>query len=115
MLEQTIRILAFGFGALTLMGGLLTLAVGGPAMFAGAWISAAGVVIMYVALIQRSGYRSEAAERRHDAPGPGGGESGYLDARFAPTSEAFIDPTSQLKMRVYEDPNTGERRYRAEG
>jgi hypothetical protein len=115
MLEPTIRILALGFGALTFMGGLLTLVAGGPGRFAGVWITAFGAVIICLALIQRSGYRSEAAERNHDAPGPGGGESGAMEPRFAPTSEAFIDPVSHIRMRVYEDPNTGERRYRAEG
>lgn len=115
MLEQTIRILTLGFGALTFMGGLLALAAGGPGRFSGAWIAAFGVVIMCLALYQRSGYRSEAAERNHDAPGPGGGERGAVEPRFAPTNEAFIDPVSHIRMRVYEDPNTGERRYRAEG
>jgi hypothetical protein len=70
---------------------------------------------MIAALLQRSGYRSEAAERDKSEPGPGGGETGSLEPRFVPTSEVFIDPTSRYRMRVFEDPRTGERRYKAEG
>ena len=48
-------------------------------------------------------------------PGPGGGESGFFEPRFLPTNELFVDPTSHRLMRVFADPRTGERRYRAEG
>ena len=33
------------------------------------------------------------------------------DARFRPTGERFLDPTSRTPVRVYADPATGERRY----
>ena len=115
MLHQTIRILAFGFGVLLFMGGLVALSAGGPATISGLWTVGLASAIMVAAVIQRSGYRSEAAERSNEAPGPGGGESGHMDPRFAPTTEVFIDPTSHLLMRAYEDPRTKERRYRAEG
>ena len=63
-----------------------------------------------------SRYRSDTAERSNAAPGPGGGEPpGRVEPRFRPTSEVFIDPTSDHRMRVLVDPATGERRYVAEG
>jgi hypothetical protein len=37
-----------------------------------------------------------------------------MEARFMRTDERFVDPTSHLTMRVWIDPTTGERRYRAE-
>jgi hypothetical protein len=114
MLNQTIRVLTFGLGALLFLGGVVVLGVGG-ATIAGLETVALAAAMMIAAVLQRSGYRSEAAERSNEAPGPGGGESGPMDPRFAPTREVFIDPTSHLLMRVYEDPRTSERRYRAEG
>jgi hypothetical protein len=30
------------------------------------------------------------------------------------TEETFLDPTSRIRMRVFVDPRTGERRYVAE-
>jgi hypothetical protein len=115
VLHQSIRVLAFGFGALLFLGGLVAISAGGPAAVSGLWSVALAAAIMVAAVLQRSGYRSEAAERSHAAPGPGGGEDGNVEPRFAPTNEVFVDPTSGLLMRVYEDPRTGERRYRAEG
>jgi hypothetical protein len=115
MLHQTIRYLAFGFGALAFLGGVAAIGVGGDTVISGVWAVAIGTGLMIAALLQRSRYRSEAAERSHDPPGPGGGEDGYLDPRFLPTTEVFVDPASGHVMRVFVDPRTGERRYRAEG
>jgi hypothetical protein len=115
MLDPTIRILAFVLGALFFVGGLAELAAPGGEPGSGAFAILFGTVIMVAAVIQRSRYRSEAAERGHDEPGPGGGESGSMEPRFLPTIEVFADPTSRRLMRVYVDPRTGERRYRAEG
>ena len=57
-----------------------------------------------------------AAEHTMEAPGPGGGEpTGPLEPRFRRTAEVFIDPTTHHRMRVWVDPDTGERRYLAEG
>ncbi len=49
--------------------------------------------------------------------GPGGGEplDAAMEPRFTSTDEVFVDPTSGHRMRVFLDPGTGERRYRAEG
>jgi hypothetical protein len=114
MLHQTVRVLAFGLGALLFLGGLVALSAGGEAMIAGVEAIVMAAVLMVASLIQRSGYRSEFAERHNKAPGPGGGEDGPLEHRFVPTTETFLDPTSHRLMRVYEDPRTSERRYRAE-
>ena len=116
MLHQAIRAGAFLLGVLFFLAGFVPLTAGGAdAMFTGVWSIAIGAGFMIAAVLQRSGYRSEAAELDNSAPGPGGGESGYIDPRFMPTNEVFTDPTSHFRMRVYEDPRTGERRYKAEG
>jgi hypothetical protein len=115
MLDPAIRVLAFVFGGLFFAGGLAELAVHEADAGSGVFAILIGTAIMVAAVVQRSRYRSEAAERGHDEPGPGGGESGYMEPRFMPTTEVFADPTSRHLMRVYVDPRTGERRYRAEG
>ena len=58
-------------------------------------------------------YRSAAAERTNALVGPGGGEPAgtKLEPRFRVTNEAFVDPTTGVRMRVAVDPATGERRY----
>ena len=113
-MNPTIQVLAFAVGGLCFLGGLAELGASGGA---GSGIGGIlfGTVIMVAAVLQRSRYRSEAAERANDMPGPGGGETGYLEPRFLPTTEVFADPTSRRVMRVFVDPGTGERRYRAEG
>jgi hypothetical protein len=115
MLNPTIQILAFVVGGLSFLGGLAELSVSGGDAGSGVVGILFGTAIMVAAVIQQSRYRSEAAERSHDAPGPGGGESGHLEPRFLPTNEVFADPTSHRLMRVFVDPRTGERRYRAQG
>jgi hypothetical protein len=115
MLHQAIRVGAFGLGVLCFLAGLVPLSAGGAdAVFSGVLSIAIGAGLMIGAALQRSGYRSEAAELDNSTPGPGGGERGHMEPRFIPTNEVFIDPTSHFRMRVYEDPRTGERRYKAE-
>jgi len=114
MLHLSIRALIFGLGLLMFLVGVATLSLGGPEGLAGAWVVLVGSAFMIVAVLQRSRYRSDAAERGKLDPGPGGGEVGYLEPRFAPTTELFVDPTSHRLMRVYVDSRTGERRYKAE-
>jgi hypothetical protein len=110
-----VRIVLGLFGAALLIGGV-ALAFAGGGLFIGAiWMIASGVVLVIVALIEIGRYRSEAAEKAHFQPGPGGGETTPPEPRFRPTDEVFVDPTSQRRMRVFTDPNTGERRYVAEG
>lgn len=115
MLNPTIRALAFILGGLIFLGGLVDLGVPGGDTGAGVWAILLGAAMMVAAVLQRSRYRSDSAERDHADPGPGGGETGSLEPRFLPTTEIFVDPTSHHRMRVYVDPRTGERRYRAEG
>jgi len=79
------------------------------------WLVLSGLILIVAVAIERTRYRSQEAERQQLAPGPGGGEPGRPEARFQPTDEVFVDPTSHRRMRVFLDANTGERRYVAEG
>jgi hypothetical protein len=104
-------------GVLMMLGGLV-LIVGGPIdPFSGLWLVAMGGFLVIVIAIERNRYRSAAAEHANLPAGPGGGEPAALalDARFRPTGEKFIDPTTGVRMRVVVDPSNGERRYVAEG
>jgi predicted lipid-binding transport protein (Tim44 family) len=111
---QVIRWALVVCGGLMLLGGLVTLTLG--LAFAGAalWSIAVGGVLVIVAALERTRYRSEAAERTSETAGPGGGETAAVEPRFRPTDEVFVDPTSHRRMRVLVDPRTGERRYIAE-
>jgi hypothetical protein len=115
MLHSSIRILSFVLGLLFFLGGLAMLSTHSPEAPTGLWGIVIGTAAMVTSVLQRTRYRSIAAERSNAEPGPGGGEVGYMEPRFAPTTEVFTDPTSHCLMRVYMDPRTGERRYRAEG
>jgi hypothetical protein len=103
-------------GVLLMLGGLLLIAgVAGDVTIPGLQLVAMGAFLVVAVAIERQRYRSAAAERSNAPVGPGGGEpAGTLEARFRPTGEIFIDPTSGIRMRVAVDPNTGERRYIAE-
>ena len=103
-------------GVLLMLGGLVLIAGGTELALPGLELVALGAFLVVVIAIERSRYRSDDAERSNATPGPGGGEpSGQLEARFRPTAEVFIDPTTGHRMRVVVDPATGERRYVAEG
>jgi hypothetical protein len=106
-------VFVFVFGLLVFLAGVLTVGAAG-ATADGAMAIVIGAAIMIACVLERPRYRPDGAEMVNPIPGPGGGESGYLEPRFAPTTEAFIDPTSRRRMRVFLDPRTGERRYRAE-
>jgi hypothetical protein len=110
------RVLVAGFGLL-LMFGALGLAAAGPGggLFVVLLLFGSGVVLVAGVVLERTRYRSLHAERTGAGHGPGGGETNGLEARFRPTEERFVDPTSGIPMRVYVDPRTGERRYRADG
>ena len=111
-----VRVAMGVIGVIMLLGGLVLVASGVPTLFVGAvWLIPSGVVLLIVALIEVSRYRSQAAERGGStATGPGGGETGPLEPRFQRTDEVFIDPTTNVTMRVYLDASSGERRYVAE-
>jgi hypothetical protein len=112
---QLMRVLLAVVGLLLLVGGVGVGTLGGGAIVGGIWMIASGTVLLLVAAVEVMRYRSEAAEANRATPGPGGGETGRPEARFKPTDEVFVDPTSQRRMRVYTDGRTGERRYVAEG
>jgi hypothetical protein len=84
-------------------GGVVALVVGLSAVAGGApgglvWV-VLGAIALLAVVFEKVRYRSEAA-----APGP----------PFQRTDEAFLDPTTKRRMRVYVDPSTGERRYHVE-
>jgi hypothetical protein len=112
-----LRTLVLALGALLILSGFATIAVGGWVALWGFWLVLGGLVIVGAILLERRRYRSSHAETRAADPGPGGGEplDQPLEARFSPTTERFVDPSTGLAMRVYVDAASGERRYRAEG
>src|SRR6478672_8207858 len=110
--SSVVRVVLGVIGALMMLGGALLFVFATPF---GLWLIVSGAILIVAVIIERSRYRSQAAERTHMTPGPGGGEPGPVDARFRPTDEVFVDPTSNHRMRVWVDSTTGERRYVAEG
>ena len=110
------RGLVIACGVLLVIGGLTAVAVGGTTAFSGLWLAVVGLVLIVAAIVERLRYRSEDAERLSLPAGPGGGEpvGEPLDSRFERTDEVFVDPTSDRRMRVWLDRQSGERRYRAE-
>jgi hypothetical protein len=113
MLHDSIRLVAFALGMILCLSGVALMSVGGSDAASAVLPTLLGAGLMILAILQRDRYRSEAAEKA--GPGPGGGESSWLEPRFRPTSELFRDPTSSLVMRVWVDRGTGQRRYLAEG
>jgi hypothetical protein len=103
-------------GALLVIGGLVNIAPGGAQAITGVWMVVVGLGLIVAAIIERRRYRSEVAERSDLPVGPGGGEptGEPLESRFQRTDEVFVDPTSERRMRVWLDRQSGERRYRAE-
>jgi hypothetical protein len=110
------RALALGIGVILLIGGLGAVNLGAATAPSGVWMFLIGLVLIVASIVERMRYRSETAERSGLPIGPGGGEptSEPLDVRFQRTDEVFIDPTSSVRMRVWLDRTSGERRYRAD-
>ena len=109
------RFLIAGAGIAAIVGGLaLVYSIGIEGAIPALWLLGLGAVLLIVAAIEVTRYRSEQAERHRLDPGTGGGEQGPLEPRFKRTDETFVDPTTSLRMRVFMDPATGERRYIAE-
>ncbi len=104
------------FGVLMVFAGLATVAQGGSGGVTGLWLVVVGMVLIVAGIVERFRYRSEIADQSGLPVGPGGGEpTGQpLETRFRRTDEVFVDPTSDRRMRVWLDRETGERRYRAE-
>ena len=101
-----------GIGAALVVTGLIVVAAGQPG--AGLWTILLGGSAIVAVSLERTRYRSAAAERGAGDHGPGGGETSRPQPPFHPTDEIFIDPTSGHRLRVYLDAATGERRYFAE-
>ncbi len=110
------RGLVIGLGVLMVLAGLAAVSAGNTGAIAGLWLVLVGMVLIVVAIVERWRYRSESAERSGLPVGPGGGEptGEPLESRFQRSDEVFVDPTSERRMRVWLDRQTGERRYRAE-
>jgi hypothetical protein len=117
MAATVIRALVLLVGVLMVLGGFATHGLdAGAGALSGFWLVVSGGVLIVAAVLERTRYRSEAAERESKPAGPGGGETpGAVEPRFRPTDEVFVDPTTQRRMRVLLDSRTGERRYVAEG
>jgi hypothetical protein len=111
------RGLVGGLGLILILVGIGLTAVGGPAGGLGAAVMffIPGGVLLVAVIIERTRYRSLHAERNGDLHGPGGGEPQAPEPRFRPTEERFVDPTTNVPMRVWVDPATGDRRYVPEG
>jgi hypothetical protein len=103
-------------GMLAAIGGLALIGTGNASAGSGLWLLIVGIALIIASVIERLRYRSETADLSGASIGPGGGEprGEQLEARFERTDEAFIDPTSGHRMRVWLDRRTGERRYRAD-
>ncbi len=95
---NVIRGVVIVLGTLTAVGGLVALSMGGQAAAAGVWALVIGLVLIAVALLERTRYRSTQAELSQEAPGPGGGEptDRPMEPRFRRTDERFVDPTTHI-------------------
>ena len=112
-----VRGLIAGIGVFLILLSLLIVGATGPGgdLFGALFVFVPGAVMVAGVVLERTRYRSLAAEQNGHGPGPGGGETAHPEPRFRPTEEAFLDPTTRVPMRVYVDPATGERRYVPEG
>lgn len=89
-------------GGAALIAALVALLAGVPVV--ALWCLGAGTVLLAVALLERERYDATA----YEPPAPS-----TIDP-FRPTDEVFTDPTTSERTRVWFDPDTGRRVYRAE-
>jgi hypothetical protein len=111
------RLIVLGTGVVVVILGLwLIVLPGGAGSVAGLYAVLGGLALMVGALIERIRYRSEAGDRKGEPAGKAGGEpvDTTIESRFRRTDEVFVDPTTQQRMRVWLDADSGERRYLAE-
>jgi hypothetical protein len=115
-MHQAARAFLVVVGLALMVAGLVAIVNVPDAAAAGLWWMAIGGFFVVAVALERQRYRSSTAEGAGELPGPGGGETpnAPVEARFQPTAEVFIDPSSGHRMRVLVDPATGERRYVAE-
>ena len=102
-----------GFGVVLVVSGVAIAGMAGPGgdLFGALFLVLPGLILVAGVLLERTRYRSLHAEQTGDPHGRGGGETHALEARFRPTGERFVDPTTRVPMQVWVDPGTGERRY----
>ena len=105
------RVLIGGIGALLLLGAIAVMASPVHDVVAALSLFIPGALLVAAVVLERTRYRSLSAEQTGHGPGPGGGETARPEARFRPTDERFVDPTTGVPIRVYIDPDTGDRRY----
>lgn len=101
-LTQILRILLGVVGGVSFLLGVVLILAGGSAAAIGFWPVVIGLVLLIVALYERSRYRISPPQDATDA------------SRFRPTEEVFTDPTTGQLTRVWFDAQTGEREYRPE-
>jgi hypothetical protein len=111
-----VRVLVAAIGLLLILGGFATAAATGPggSLFAALFLFIPGALALAAVVLERTRYRSLHHETTLDGHGPGGGETELPGPRFRPTDERFVDPTTGVRMRVWLDARTGERRYVAD-
>ncbi len=111
------RVILLVAGLVMVLGGLAIIASGETgAWFGGVILIACAVPLFVGAAWENARYRARENARLSSPYGPGGvPPMEALETRFRATSEVFIDPSTGARMRVYADPSSGERRYRAEG
>jgi hypothetical protein len=111
------RVVLVVFGIALVFLGLVVLAEGERGSVTGSlFLIVPGLVCLVVPWFERLRYRSNDHDRANPSVGPAGGEpTGPPEPRFQRTDEVFIDPTSGLRMRVFLDPRSGDRRYVPEG
>ena len=80
---------------------------GGGGVLFGFWLVLGGLALIVGVAIERTRYRSEAAELGSLAPGPGGGEPERPGPPFEATAEVFIDPTTNRRMALGSPPRRG--------
>jgi hypothetical protein len=96
---HALRLVIGAVGALLLAIGLVLLASGGLMTWPGIQLIVIGAIGVVIALFERLRY---------------GPQPRSADGELRPTDERFIDPTTGQRTRVWIDPKSGERTYRAE-
>ncbi len=94
-MHSAVRILTAVIAGLLIAVGLLAIAIG--QVLSGAWTLLLGLAGAVAVLYE---------QRRYGAEQPPD-----VEARFRPTEEVFVDPSTGRRMRVHIDPHSGERRY----
>ena len=109
------RIIVVFFCAIFLVGGaILVIELPGQGgIISGLILIVMGVGGLAAIAFERMRYRSESAEPVTQPPSRAGGDppGTALPRGFRRTDERFLDPSTGVLMRVWFDPDTGERRY----